>query len=190
MDSVKWGERVRRIRLPPERMAITGRVTVGEWTVPPGGHVWVPSEHNGPLHRQLVAAGFLLDDEERTPNSVLTNGRNLIRDLLRISGATGLNYYAIGTGSTAANKSQTALITEVFRGAITSFDTDTELLTVNFFLPSGSANGNTLVECAPVGNGATGTAGSGTHFARSVHSARVKTISKAFTYAHDIYLNA
>lgn len=165
-----------------------GRLTVKEWAVPPGGHLWVPSQHNGPLAQQLLAAGFVLADEERIHNEVLDSGRNLIRDFLRGSAVSGLTHYAVGTDATAPTRAQNPqrLLAEVHRAAISSFSLDVARLTVEFYLPSGQANDLTLVEAGPFGFGATDTANTGTCYARAVHSPRVKNTSKAFTYSHDL----
>lgn len=176
-----------RIRLRSHAGA-RGRLTLREWAVPPGGHLWVPSPNNGPLIQQLLAAGFHMADEERTPNEVLDNGRNLIRDFLKGEAVTSLADYAVGTDATAPTKAQNPqrLLAEVYRGTISSFSTDVAKLIVEFFLPSSQANGSTLVEAGPFGNGADGTANSGTCYARAVYSARVKDNTKAFTYSHEL----
>lgn len=165
-----------------------GRLRLQEWRVPPGGQLFVPSKHNGPLTPQLLAAGFVMTDEERIQNEVLDAGRNLIRDFLLGNVVTSLTYYAIGISATAATRAQNpqTLISEVYRSTISSFSTDVAKLTVELYVPSSVANGNTLAEAGPFGNGATATADSGTCYARAVHSARVKDSTKAFTYSHDL----
>lgn len=166
-----------------------GRLTVREWTVPPGGRLWVPSPRNGPLTQQLLAAGFRLADEEGRRNEVLNSGRNLIRDfLLGTPGLSGLTHYAVGAVATAPTRAQDPqrLLGEVYRATITSVATDVAKLTLELYLPASAANGNTLVEAGPFGNGATGDPDTGTCYARATYSARAKTDQKAFTYSHDL----
>lgn len=165
-----------------------GRLTLREWVVPPGGRLWLPSPHNGPLTQQLLAAGFVLAGEEIRANEVLDDGRNLIRDFLRGQAVTGLTYYAIGTDGSAPTRAQNPqrLLAEVYRGTITSYSVDVAKLTIELYVPSTAANGYTLREAGPFGNGATATANSGTLYARATHSDRVKDSTKAFTYSHDL----
>lgn len=166
-----------------------GRLAVREWAVPPGGKLWTPSPNNGPLIQQLLAAGFVLADEERIRNEVLDSGRNLLRDFLAgIGGLSGLTHYAIGTDATAPARAQNPqrLVAEAYRATITSFSTDVAKLTVELYVPSSAANGLTLTEGGPFGNGATGAANSGSCYARAIYTARVKNDQKAFTYSHDL----
>lgn len=125
--------------------------------------------------------GELLRTEE-THNLFVDAGLNLIRDFLNLGAGTGLNRFAIGTGTTAVTAADTQLQTEVFRDQFTQKTTATKQLTVKYFLASGSANGNTITEAGIFGNGATDTANSGALFARVLQTADAKTSAEAWTY--------
>ena len=135
------------------------------------------------------AATGALKRRIETHNLVVTAGLNLLRDYLRGTPAvTGLNYFAIGTGTTAAAAGNTALQTEVFRDTYTQTSVTAGTLTIKYYLASGSANGNTIAEAGLFGNGATGAANSGTLFARAVFAADAKTVSEAWTFTWDVTL--
>lgn len=125
--------------------------------------------------------GELLRTEE-THNLFVDAGLNLLRDLLNSGAVTGMNRFAVGTGTIAVTAADTLLQTEVFRGAFTQTTTATKQLTVKYFLASGSANGNTITEAGIFGNGATDTANSGTLCARVLQTADAKTSAEAWTY--------
>jgi hypothetical protein len=195
-----------RLALPmASRAGATGRLTVREWGVPSGRQpgervagacvvsgssaVWVPGSRNGPLTQQLLAAGFVLVDEEQRCNEVLNAGRDLIRDLLAgVPEVTGLTHYAVGTVGTAPERAQVPqrLLGEVYRAEISSMSFDSGRLTLEFYLPSWAANGVELCEAGPFGNGATAAAGSGTCYARGVVAPRPKTVQRAFTFTHEL----
>lgn len=124
--------------------------------------------------------------EETQHNLVVNAGLNLIRDLLDGDAVAGLTHLAVGTGTTAVSASQTALTTEVFRAAVTSRTSNAQQLVVSYYLPSGSANGNTLAEA-----GLFNAAAAGTMFARvKLASTIVKTASIAVTFTWTINLGA
>ena len=58
--------------------------------------------------------------EEITSNLVVTTGRQHIADQMADQGAAAMSHMAIGTGTTAADASDTALETELDRNALTS----------------------------------------------------------------------
>jgi len=121
---------------------------------------------------------------------VVTTGRNLTRDLLgRANYAAGLNYFAIGTNNTAVNASDITLGTEVFRGEFTTITYAAGQLNIRYYLASGDANSNTLVEAGLFGDTASATANSGTLFARIIHPAITKTASIAVTYSWQINIS-
>lgn len=115
-------------------------------------------------------------------NLVVTAGRNLLRDLLNDSSPAGLTHFGIGTGTTAVAASDTALVAEITpRATVTSKTTDSAKLTVKYYLPSGTANGNTITE-AGVFNASSGP----TMYARVVlASSIVKTSAIAVTFQWD-----
>ena len=132
------------------------------------------------------AATDALIAEELLHNLVVNAGLNLIRDLLDGDAVAGLTHFAVGTGTTAVAASQTALVTETFRAAVTSRTSSAESLSVKYYLPSGSANGGTLAEV-----GLFNAASSGTMFARAkLASTIAKTSSVTVTFTWAINLAA
>ena len=127
----------------------------------------------------------LIRREQRGNLAVLT-GRNLLRDFLAGDAVTGLERFAVGTDGTTVTANDTQLGVEVFRDQLTKITKDVAKLTVQYYLSSISANGNTLQEAGLFGNGATDTANSGTMYARVTHSAIEKTSSTAVTYTWDL----
>ncbi len=125
-------------------------------------------------------------DKQEVHNLAVLSGRNLLRDFLGGDVVTGLNCFAVGTDDTSPVAGDTTLGTEVFRD--TSFTQLTETdgnLNVKYYLASGSANGNTLVEAGLFGNGATGVPDSGTLYARVIFNQIVKTVAIAVTFSWD-----
>lgn len=125
-------------------------------------------------------------DSQAVHNLVVNAGLNLIRDLLDGDAPAGITHFAVGTGATAVAASQTALVTETFRAAVTQRISDAQQLTVKYFLPSGSANGGTLAEV-----GLFNAASTGTMFARAVLATTIaKTSSITVTFTWTITLAA
>lgn len=63
----------------------------------------------------------VLKQEERSSNTVVTAGLNHIADQLSASpGGSAMSHMAVGTGNTAVNPADTALVTENDRNALTS----------------------------------------------------------------------
>lgn len=125
-----------------------------------------------------------------TANLVVTTGRNLVRDLLS-GNATQLNEFAIGTGITAPVATDTTLETEVFRDQFTSMTAMADgQLQVQYYLGSGSANGNTISEAGLFGNGATATANSGALYARGTFAGEVKDSTQAWTFSWTLNFTA
>lgn len=134
---------------------------------------------------QNAATGAELARQEHH-NLVVNAGLNLIRDLLDGDAVAGLTHFAVGTGTTAVSASQTALITEVSRAAVTSRTSNAQQLVVSYYLPSGTANGNTLAEA-----GIFNAASTGTMFARvKLSPTIIKTASIAVTFTWTINLGA
>lgn len=126
--------------------------------------------------------GELLRTEE-THNLFVDAGLNLIRDFFDGDSVTGFEYFALGTGTTAVTASDVLLDTEVFRAAFTQKTSTAKVLTVKYYLASGSANGNTIAEGAVFANGATGTADTGTLCARVLFTPDAKTSAEAWTFS-------
>ena len=108
-----------------------------------------------------AVTGELLHMQQKK-NLVVDAGLNLIRDLLDGDAVAGLTHMAVGTGTAAAAASDTALGTEVHRGAVTQRVSAAKQLVVKWFVNSTSANGSTLAEVG-LFNAASG----GTMFARA-----------------------
>lgn len=117
-------------------------------------------------------------NEYKEHNMAVTAGRNLIRDLLNNSTASGLTHFAVGTSTTAVTSTQTTLTTQVFIDTITQTAADTAKLTVRYFLGTTSANGSTLAE-AGIFNSSSST---GTMYARVTHTGIAKSASITVTY--------
>ena len=134
------------------------------------------------VHRHKPDTPPLLIAHWRQHNLVTLSGRNLLRDLMACQpGVTGLSHYAVGTGDTPAQFSQTALVTEAYRDTITKFERENGLLKVYFFLPTTAANdlGVPICEVGEFGN-----AGA-TLYARTVLSQRIdKSADISVTFVH------
>lgn len=104
--------------------------------------------------------GKLLSEQEGH-NLVVLAGRNLVRDLLAKSfladATVGLTHFAFGSGSTAINDSQTALVTETLRQAILDLVKGSSNITAKFFLASTQLNSTTIREAGLFNAGAAGT---------------------------------
>lgn len=132
-----------------------------------------------------VETGAVIE-RQTAHNLVVNNGLNLIRDLLDGDAVAGLTHFAVGTGTTAVSATQTALVTEVFRAAVTSRTSNAQQLVVTYYLASGSANGNTLAEAGLFNAASTGTMFARVKFASTI----VKTASIAVTFTWTINLGA
>ena len=129
-----------------------------------------------------VFTGELLR-EEQTHNLVVDAGLNVERDLLAsVALTTGIERFAIGTGTTAVASGNTALATEVFRGALTQKTSVSKSTDYKYYLASTDGNGNTFTEAGLFCNGATDTLGSGTLYARVLFTADAKNSAEAWTF--------
>jgi hypothetical protein len=121
-------------------------------------------------------------------NLVILAGRNLIRDFLFGDAVSGLSYMAVGTDT--SDPSVTPGITEVFRKQFTSKVKADGKMTIDMYLSSQEANGNTLTSAALFGNGASATARSGTQYNKVTYAGIAKDSSLAITFTWDLYFNA
>ena len=109
---------------------------------------------------------------ERVHNILTTAGKNWIRDRINGNETDALTHFAGGTGTTAVAVGDTAMETETFRAAWTSF-TDSAAQTVyQYLLPAGSNNGTTFTE-----GGSFDAASGGTLFNHFLYTAIAKTSS-------------
>ena len=146
--------------------------------------IWTIKVHN-------LKSGKTIALVEKKKNLVILAGRNLVRDFLYGDAVSGLTHMAVGT-NTVSPTTDTS-IGEVFRKTFTSKTKTNGQLTIDLYLASGEANGYTLSAVALFGNGATGTAGSGTQYNKLIHTgaqAITKTSSIAVTYTCELYFNA
>lgn len=124
--------------------------------------------------------GRLLE-QHKTHNRVTDAGRSLAAARLENGTPTaGLTHFAVGTSSSTPQATDVSLGAEVFRSVITQYIPAAQKITVRYFLGTGDANGNTLVEC-----GALNAASGGVLYARAVHNPVTKTASKTVTYSWD-----
>lgn len=129
--------------------------------------------------------GELLHQEQQH-NLVTLVGRNLIRDFLNGTPATGtISHFAVGTSATAPTANDTTLGAEVLRDVVTKRTPDAGKLTLQYYLASTAANGNTLQE-AGLFNAASG----GTLIARVTYQPITKTASITVTLTWDVVISA
>jgi hypothetical protein len=74
----------------------------------------------GRVHICLKAPDGRIKEEETVDNLVVTAGRQHIADQMADQGAAAMSHMAIGTGTTAAANTDTALETELDRNVLTS----------------------------------------------------------------------
>lgn len=110
-----------------------------------------------------VETGELLHSQE-VHNLVVTAGLNLLRDAINTGTCAFVTHFALGTGTTAVQPSDTTLGTEVVREALADKNDDEDAqLVCQYYLASGVGNGNTLAEA-----GLFTAASGGTMYARVV----------------------
>lgn len=130
-----------------------------------------------------ASTGRLVERIQRH-NLVTTAGRNLIRDLLNGVPAKHISHVAVGSGTAAADKGDTALKSERYRGEVTSRVPWTGQLTLQSFVNGDQGNGP-LSE-AGLFNAPTG----GVLFARVVFPTISKSSSLTVTFTWDITIAA
>ncbi len=113
-------------------------------------------------------------------NLIVDTGANLLRDFLKGDAVTGITHLAIGTDGTTPSATDTGLIAEAFRKAITDVAFDNRMLRLTTFIASGDWSG-TVAELGLFGNGATDTLGTGTLFSRVTPTAFTKSSTESLT---------
>ena len=111
----------------------------------------------------------LRDHVNTVNNIVVTAGKVLVADFLVGEVRTGLNYHAIGTNPTAPAAGDTQLGAEAARKTLTSISRSGVSVLISTFYTAAQSTFN-IKEGGIFGNGATGTANSGTlfsHFSQS-----------------------
>lgn len=120
---------------------------------------------SGRIEIRDAKTGELLKSAE---NLDVDSGLNLVAQFLNpSSGVTGLTHCAIGTGTTAPAGGNTQITTEVARLQITSYSVVNNQFTAMTFFPAATCTYH-IKEVGTFGNGATGTANSGTMFNHSL----------------------
>lgn len=118
-----------------------------------------------------------LNDEvvQEVPNLVVTTGKDYVASRMKDATATAMSHMAIGTGSTAASASDTALGNQSARTTLTSTTvTDNDVVYVDTF-PAGTGTG--AITEAGIFNASSG----GTMLCRTVFSVVNKGASDAMT---------
>lgn len=126
--------------------------------------------------------GAYLGQRLAVHNMVPTTGLNVMVKLLSGTAASGLEYFAMGTGTGANSAGMTQLTTERLRDIITQFTESGPSLILKYYLSSAAGNGLTFTEAGLFGNGATGALNSGTLFARATFTGANKTSAEAWTF--------
>lgn len=139
---------------------------------------------SGRLHILIQDAktGEILRDEWND-NKIVDTGLNLVRDLIA-GGNTPVTEIAVGTDGTAPTNSDTTLTAEVFRSPITRRIPTDKKITLQLFIPTTSANGNTLRE-AGIFNAAT----AGDMLSRVTYADIVKTSAITVTLTWEITIS-
>lgn len=164
----------------------SGSVVVREYRVADARDRWddwdeLPREER---HRRLDALDPVA--EHTTHNVVVDGFLEHIVDLFDQSQSTSvedISHFAVGTSTTAPATTDTSLGSEVFRGQIDTEDDQGKDLSIQGFLDSGQANGNTLEETALF----TGTSGGSTLMVnRALISSTAKTKTKLVTLSYTL----
>ena len=118
----------------------------------------------GKLNVILVDQMGIVKEGHDFDNLVVTAGKGYIASRMKDATATAMSHMAIGTGTTAAAASQTALVTEANRQALTS--TSVSGAAVTYSATFGAGNGTGAVTEAGLFNASSG----GTLLCRTVFS--------------------
>tara|TARA_B100000212_G_scaffold159027_1_gene119425 strand:- start:5171 stop:5611 length:441 start_codon:yes stop_codon:yes gene_type:complete len=118
----------------------------------------------GKLNIILVDQMGIVKEEHDFDNLVVTAGKGYIASRMKDATATAMSHMAIGTGTTAAAASQTALVTEANRQALTS--TNVSGAAVTYSATFGAGNGTGAITEAGLFNASSG----GTMLCRTVFS--------------------
>tara|TARA_R110000868_G_scaffold81718_6_gene231079 strand:- start:1556 stop:1981 length:426 start_codon:yes stop_codon:yes gene_type:complete len=112
---------------------------------------------------------------KEVPNLVVTAGKGYVASRMKDTSATAMSHMAIGSGTTAAGASQTALVSELARTGLTSTTvSDADIVYVDTFA---AGTGTGAVTEAAILNASSG----GTMLCRTVFSVVNKGASDAMT---------
>ena len=114
----------------------------------------------------------------------------IISLLERMAGQSkgAITFLALGDDDTAATTSDTALVNEVYRHAVSNATVVADVLTISTFIPSTEGN-DTYLEMALYGDDATAAADSGTMFTRLIIN-ETKTYGQSLTIDYEITVPA
>ena len=126
-------------------------------------------------------------DQDLVKNMFVTAGKNSLADAMRGTTADTkgiITYCALGTSSTAPALSDTGLIAEIARKAISVRSVSGNVATFQTFFTTSEGNG-TLREAGLYGDDATASAGTGTLFCRAAIN-RTKTSSDTLSLSWSV----
>ena len=114
-------------------------------------------------------------------NLVTDAGLSLLFDWLSLQSTSGINYVALGTGTTSPSRSDTQLENETFRKAVLSYDkrVSDDYITFIAYVTSSDYVGD-ISELGLFGGDATETSNTGTLFSRVVIPTVSKTSNEGF----------
>lgn len=143
---------------------------------------------SGQVHILLKNPDGSIKDEETIDNLVVTTGRYHIADQLSGLTAAAMSHMAIGTGTTAADATDTALETELDRNALTSKTqgTSTDANKVTYICEWAAGDGTGAITEAGVFNSAS----AGTMLCRSVFAVKNKASGDSLTMTWVLTISA
>lgn len=115
-------------------------------------------------------------------NLAVDSGLNLIRDFLYGDAVSGLERFALGTGTGQVQAADAKLENEVFRDQLTKVTKTDKGLEIKYYLSSTDANGYAISEAGLFANGATDMPDSGTLYARVTFPAEEKMGAEAWNF--------
>jgi hypothetical protein len=133
----------------------------------------------GRVHICLKGPDGQVKEQEEVDNLVVTTGRQHIADQMADQGAAAMSHMAIGTGTTAADATDTALETEIDRNTLTSKTqgTGTDANKVTYVADWAAGDGTGAITEAAVFNSAS----AGDMLCRSVFAVKNKASGDTLT---------
>lgn len=154
----------------------------------------IKADVNVEIEVRDAVTGRLVRPVIRRHNLFVTKGLDVLADVLAgtgtYNGDGNVTHMGVGTGTTSPAAGDTALVAQVFRGALTKISRVSQSVACELYLTSVQGNGSTLTE-AGLFNGDTGAASpNDAMFARVVHDEIAKTSSITVTYRWTINFSA
>lgn len=143
---------------------------------------------HGKVHIVLKGPDGAIKDQETVDNLVVATGRYHIADQLAGLSAAAMAYMAIGTGTTAASATDTALETELDRNALTSKTqgSSTDANKVTYVADWAAGDGTGAITEAGIFNSAS----AGDMLCRSVFSVKNKASGDSLTMTWVLTISA